>query len=100
METIEAELVYSDEEYFIQINAEPEIRIPVSSDNANVIKSAFNALIRRLKSGPFKIALKEAEKDLFFHVATEYLEQLNRELFEIYEEMEQHEFIDNEDEQR
>jgi hypothetical protein len=94
METIEAELVSTGEKYFIKINAEPEILIPISEDNANTVKSAFSALIRRLKSGLFKVVLKEAEKDLFYHVATEYLGQLNGELAEVYEEMEQFGFID------
>lgn len=97
METIEAELVSTGEEYFIQINDEPELSIPVSEDNANAVKSAFNALVRRLKKGPFKIVLKDAEKDLFYHVATEYIKQLNVELVEVYEEMEQYGFVVNAD---
>lgn len=95
METIEAELVAVGEEYFIQINDEPTISIPVSKDDANVVKSAFNALVRRLKISPFKIILKEAEKDLFYHVATEYISQLNGELVEVYEEMKQYGFVDS-----
>ncbi|MRR57832.1 MAG: hypothetical protein EG824_06430 [Deltaproteobacteria bacterium] len=99
METIEAELVSTGEKYFIQINDEPEILIPISEDNANTVKSAFNALIRRLRRGPFEIALKEAEKDLFYHVATEYLDQLNGELIEVYEEMDQYGFVEGGDEE-
>ncbi len=98
-ETIEAELVSTGEEYFIKINAKPEISIPISEDNANAVKSAFNALIRRLKSGLFEVNLKEAEKDLFYHVATEYLSQLNGELAEVYEEMEQYGFVDSTNEE-
>lgn len=93
METIEAELISTEEEYFIKINADPEISIPISEDNANAVKSAFNALIVRLKNGLFEVVLKEAEKDLFYHVATEYLVQLNGELAEVYEEMEQYGFV-------
>lgn len=93
METLEAELVSKGEDFFIQINDEPRIRIPISDDNANAVKSAFNLLIRRLRKGPLMITLKEAEKDLFYNVAVEYLEQLNRELAEVYEEMQQHGFI-------
>jgi len=95
METIEAELVSVGEEYFIQINDEPTISIPVSKDDANVVKSAFNALVRRLKVSPFKIVLKEAGKDLFYNVATEYISQLNGELVEVHEEMKQYGFVDS-----
>jgi hypothetical protein len=97
METIEAELISVGEEYFIQINDAPNILIPVSKDDANVVKSAFNALISRLKVRPFQIVLKEVEKDLFFHVATEYINQLNGELLEVYEEMKQYGFVDSPD---
>lgn len=95
METIEAELVSVGEEYFIQINDEPTISIPISKDDAIVVKSAFNALVRRLKVSPFKIVLKEADKDLFYHVATEYISQLNGELVEVYEEMKKYGFVDS-----
>jgi hypothetical protein len=95
METIEAELVSVGDEYCIQINVNPTISIPVSKDDANVVKSAFNALVRRLKVSPFQIVLKEAEKDLFSQVATEYISQLNGELVEVYEEMKQYGFVDS-----
>jgi hypothetical protein len=99
MENIDAELVSVGEEYFIQINDEPIIRIPISEDDANVVKSAFNALIRRLRKGPFQIALKEANNDLFYQVATEYVGQLNGELSEVYEEIKQNGFVDVENEE-
>ena len=95
MEIIEAEVVSVGEEYFIQINHESNISIPISKDDANVVKSAFNALVRRLKVSLFQIDLKEAEKDLFYHVATEYISQLNGELIEVYEEMRQYGFVDS-----
>lgn len=99
METIEAELVSVEDKYSIKINTHPEILIPISEDDANAVKSAFNALIRLLKNGLFGITLKKAEEDLFYHVATEYLGQLNTELIEVYEEMEQNGFVEVEDEE-
>src|SRR5690606_30268238 len=97
METIEieAELVSSDQAQFIQINAAPQIRIPVSDDNANDVKTAFCALLQLLKSGPHRIVLKESKQDLLFFVATEYLNQLNQELQAVHEEMERHGFTDD-----
>jgi len=100
METIEAELVSTGEEYFIQINDEPKICISISEENANVVKSAFNALIRRLRNGPFEISLSSTEKGLFYHVAKEYIDQLNREMRELYEEMKQHGLTKEEVEER
>ena len=93
METIEAEVVVREEKHYIQINATPSIAIPISDDNANTVKSAFNLLIQRLTKGPFEIALKDADKDLFYHVASEYLQQLNNELRDVYEEMTQYGFV-------
>lgn len=96
MENIEAEITSVEGSHYIQINTEPAILIPISDDNANTVKSAFNSLVRRLQNGVFEIKLKETEKDLFYHVANEYLRQLNSELLDVYEEMKQFEFA-NED---
>lgn len=94
MEIIEAELVTIEGEYFINILEEPKITIPISNDDPNAVKSAFNCLIERLKKGVFSISLKDADKDLFYHVAKEYLEQLNGELSDVHQEMEQYGFVD------
>lgn len=91
---IEAELVTSEEECFIQLNAEPPITIPVSDDNPSAVKSAFCALLRLLITGRQRISLKEAGEDLFSVVATTYIEQLNGELEAIYEEMDSLGFIE------
>lgn len=101
METInlEAELMTVEEKQFIRITAEPVIDIPISDDNPNAVKSAFCALIRKLRSGPLRISLMEAENDLFYQVSTAYLDQLNGELAAIYEEMEKQGFIDSEGEE-
>ncbi|MEI5638983.1 MULTISPECIES: hypothetical protein [unclassified Pseudoalteromonas] len=95
MEIIEAELVAIEDSYFIDILDEHKISIPISNDDPNAVKSAFNSLIERLKKGEFSISLKDAEKDLFYHVAKEYLEQLNGELLDVYQEMEQYGFLDS-----
>lgn len=94
MEIIEAELVKNEDDYFIDILEEPKISIPISNDDPNAVKSAFNCLIERLKKGVFSISLKDADKDLFYHVAKEYLEQLNGELIDVHQEMEQYGFVE------
>jgi hypothetical protein len=95
MEIIEAELVTVEDSYFIDILADPKISIPISNDDPNIVKSAFNLLVERLKRGKFSISLKEANKDLFYHVAKEYLDQLNGELLDVHQEMEQYGFVDD-----
>lgn len=94
METIKATVENLDEKYFIQINAgEEQIKIPMSEDKPNEVKRAFNKLIARIKDGEFQIELTEVGDDLFSQVAFEYVTQLNREILEIYGEMEAYELI-------
>jgi len=91
METIKASIQCKDEKYFIQIESgEDGIAIPISEDKPNDIKSAFNKLIARLKSGKFQIQLENVRDDLFSQVANEYITQLNSELVEVYGEMSRH----------
>ena len=62
----------------------------MSSDKPNEVKSAFNDLIALLKEGKIKIKLSDVGQDLFSQVAEEYIKQLNRELLEVYGEIEQY----------
>lgn len=88
METIKATVQTVDEKYFIKIETEDqEIRIPISEDNPNEVKSAFNKLIARIKNGKFRVELEEIGEDLFSQVAKEYIAQLNQEIHEVYGEM-------------
>lgn len=50
-------------------------------------------MITRIKEGEFQIELDEVGEDLFSQVANEYITQLNREIREVYGEMEQHGLI-------
>lgn len=91
METIKAEVVEINEKYFIRIEAEDNpIKIPMSEDKPNDVKSAFNKLIARIKDGEFQIELDEVGEDLFSQVANEYIKQLNDEIHEVHGEMEQY----------
>lgn len=88
METIKATVVELEEKHFIRIETEnEEIKIPISEDKPNEVKSAFNKLIARIKEGEFEIELEDIGQDLFSQVANEYITQLNREIQEVHGEM-------------
>nr|VFK15736.1 MAG: hypothetical protein BECKLFY1418C_GA0070996_101739 [Candidatus Kentron sp. LFY] len=98
MATVKATVVQENEKYFIQIGDEDTdtdhtIRIPMSEDKPNEVKSAFNRLIARIKGGEFRIELGDPGEDLFSQVAKEYITQLNREIGGVYGEMKQHGLI-------
>ncbi len=91
METIKATVESLDDKHFIKIKiGDDEIRIPMSNDKPNEVKSAFNKIITRIKVGEFQIKLEKVEEDLFSLVANEYLTQLNREIQEVHGEMKQY----------
>lgn len=91
METIRASVEILDDRYFIKFKTgDEEIRIPMSEDKPNEVKSVFNKLITRMKTGEFQIKLEELGEDLFSQVANEYLIQLNREIQEVRGEMKQY----------
>lgn len=91
METIKATVDQVDTKYFINVEDEDQtIRIPISEDKPNEVKSAFNKLITRIKKGEFQIKLPGAGEDLFSQVANEYITQLNREILEVHSEMKQY----------
>lgn len=88
METIKAKVVAHEEKYFIKlITRDEEIKIPISEDKPNEVKSAFNKLIVQIKEGEFQIELEDIGQDLFSQVANEYITQLNREIQEVRGEM-------------
>ena len=88
METVKATVVQLDEKHFIKIEiGEEEIKIPISEDKPNEVKSAFNKLIVRIKEGGFEIKLEDIGQDLFSQVANKYVTQLNREIQEVRGEM-------------
>lgn len=89
MGTIKATVECVDDKHLIRIKAEDEeICIPLSEDKPNEVKSAFNKIISRIKSGVFQIELDEVREDLFSQVASEYISQLNREILEVHGQME------------
>lgn len=88
METVKATIMVLEEKHYIKIElGEEGINIPISEDNPNVVKSAFNKLIGRIKDGELEIKLEQIGQDLFSQVANEYVTQLNREIQEVSGEM-------------
>jgi hypothetical protein len=88
MVTLDATVKCAEEKYFLVINVEKgPVTIPLSDDNPNAVKSAFNELIQRISLGEFSIKLDRVGEDLFTMVANEYLTQLNREIQEVHSQM-------------
>lgn len=91
METIRATVENLEDKYVIKIEAEDEvISIQMSEDKPNEVKSAFNKILTRIKTGEFQIKLEEAGEDLFSQVANEYISQLNREIREVHGTMKEY----------
>lgn len=89
MEVLKAFVREDEEKYTLEIQLGDEVaNIPLSQDQPNDVKRAFNKLIVRLKSGLYRIELQECGEDLFSQVSKEYLAQLNSELDEVFGEME------------
>ena len=91
METVRAMVENADDKYFLRIKVESgDVVIPLSDDNANAVKNAFNKLIQRIREGEFKIQLDKEGDELFSMVAKEYLMQLNREIGEVYSQIKEY----------
>jgi hypothetical protein len=88
METLKAQVDMVAEKHFLAIGeGDDEIRMPLSDDDPNAVKAAFNKLLLRIKNGEVKIKLEGGGADLFSQVAKEYVIQLNREIIEVRREM-------------
>lgn len=91
MVAIKATVTLKEKKHFIRIELEDgAVQIPMSDDKADDIKSAFNKLIVQIKKGEFQIKMESSGDDLFLQVANEYIKQLNREIKEVYAEMQEY----------
>jgi len=71
METFNAVVIEEDTKYYINITDSANnliIRISISEDEPNIVKSAFNTLILCLKKGMFVIEMKNLGSDLYSQV--------------------------------
>lgn len=64
-----------------------ELKIVLTEDNPNEIKSVFNKLLSHLKNGELDFNLTDTTEDLYFHICKEYITQLNAELKSTYAEL-------------
>lgn len=97
MVTLDATVECVEEKYVLKINVEQgPVTIPLSDDNPNAVKSAFNKLIQRIRIGEFTIKLDKVGDDLFSMVANEYLTQLNREIQEVRSQMKEYDLVETE----
>lgn len=88
MEVLKAAVENAGDKHSLRIMIESgDVVIPLSEDNANAVKSAFNKLIQRIREGEFKIQLDKDGDDLFSMVAKEYLTQLNKEIREVHSQI-------------
>lgn len=65
-----------------------ELRIVLTEDNPNDVKSVFNKLLSSLKNGEMDFNLADSTEDLYFHICKEYIIQLNAELKSTHAELE------------
>lgn len=71
-----------------------ELEINLTEDKPIEVKNVFNKLLLKLKKGEFEFELEDDKEDLFFHISTEYISQLNAELSSIYKELEDYNLLE------
>jgi hypothetical protein len=95
MEIHKATINRQDEKASLILNINEEnLEIELTEDKPNEVKNVFNNLIAFLKKGSFQFELEDDKEDLYFHICTEYIGQLNTELSSIYQELEDYELLE------
>lgn len=98
METLKASINRKEEKtsLILWINDPDNLEIELTEDKPNEVKSVFNKLIALLKKGLFEFELEDDKEDLYFHISSEYLGQLNTELASIYQELSDYKLLEEE----
>ncbi|MBB6131536.1 hypothetical protein [Mucilaginibacter lappiensis] len=65
----------------------PPLKIVLTDDNPNNVKTVFNSVLKELKNGIFEFELEDNVQDLYHHICTEYIIQLNLEMKAVYQEL-------------
>ena len=96
METLKAKINREEEKtsLLLQITETEELEIELTEDKPNDVKSVFNKLISLLKKGAFEFELEDDKEDLYFHISSEYIRQLNTEMASIYQELSDYELLE------
>lgn len=76
-------------------NGEFPVKIILTDDNPNNIKSAFNTILKELKKGVFEFVLEDKTQDLYNNICKEYITQLNSEIKLIYDELVEYELTES-----
>ncbi len=97
METHDAKVTLDGSEHFLSFKIKDSILcLPLTKDEPNEIKKVFNELVIHLRKGLFEFSMEEKEDgDLIYYVAKEYVTQLNKELSEVYRELEAYQLIES-----
>ena len=92
METYKAEVIDDEQEHYLALKIPDNmLNIPITKDVPLEVQKVFNHLIVALKGGAFEFEIEQKDAgDIFYHIAKEYISQLNAELTDIYYEMEEH----------
>ncbi|NMH26526.1 hypothetical protein [Flavobacterium silvaticum] len=75
------------------------LEIILTDDNPNNVKSVFNVLLKELKGGAIEFELEDDKEDLYRHICTEYISQLNGEMKAIYQELDDYDLLEEEDDE-
>lgn len=69
--------------------------ICLTDDNPNEVKKVFNDLIVQLKKGKFSFTLSDDNKDLYYDICKEYINQLNSEIADVFSELKKYDLVEN-----
>jgi hypothetical protein len=98
METKRATITRTDTETSLVLDfGQTSLKIVLTEDNPNNVKTVFNSVLKDLKNGVFEFTLEDEKQDLYHHICTEYIIQLNSEMKAVYQELEDYGFtVENE----
>jgi len=97
MEIHKAQIAREEEKAILKlVVGEKNLEIVLTEDKPNEVKSVFNSLLSELKKGEFNFELEDSNQDLYFHISSEYITQLNSELSSIYKELTDYDLTEEE----
>ena len=76
-----------DKVYLVLVVGTGVVKIELTADNPNNVKTAFDEILKELKNGLFEFKLEDETQDLFHHICEEYIKQLNSEIKSIFNEL-------------
>lgn len=92
-----AKIIEKSENHFLKLIIDTqELEIPLTEDKPKEVKKVFNELIKELKKEKFEFSLETVKEDLYYHICSEYIKQLNQELDSVYNDLDAYNLIENE----